>query len=67
MNDFKLNLLRDLLQDGVTAVRRGETSYGTEQDNADAEEALGELLAELERIGKLGYEDPDAPLISHGL
>lgn len=54
MDDFKLNLLRDLIQDAITNTQRGETVYGTEQDQEDALEALRELQDELLRTGKLG-------------
>ena len=50
LDEFKINLLRDLVQDALRDAQRGETSYGSAQDQADAVEALQELAADLAQV-----------------
>lgn len=63
MDHFQKNLLLGLMQDEITAIRRGEKVYGDATDQLDAYSALREMVDELTRTGRLGHEDPDAPLV----
>lgn len=50
LNEYKKNLLLELLQDEINRVTSGDTSYGSDRDNADAVEALRELRDALPEI-----------------
>lgn len=59
MDNYKIDILLGLVRDEIRDIERGETSYGTGQDDEYQIGVLREIAQELE-VNK------DAPLISHG-
>lgn len=53
LDEYKKNLLLELLQDEINRITSGDTSYGSDADNADAVEALVEMRDALPEIRTL--------------
>lgn len=56
MDNYKIDILLGLVRDEIRDIERGETSYGTDADDADQLIVLREITEEL-NVSK------DAPLV----